>query len=69
MTSNLPTPPAPDEYDGNPIIDKVVEALTAFGDIDRDQAAALLPFWQHYRELTAREVAAVLRRFPPDVTS
>ena len=56
----------PSAYVDNPIIDLVVDTLKWFGGrgIARWQAEAFLPHWQHYRELSAREIASVLARFP-----
>jgi len=60
-----PIPSVLDGVDGNPIIDTAETALRAFGvDLDRGAAARLLKFWGHYRELSERESAAVLDRFP-----
>lgn len=54
-----------DGYDGNPIVARAVEALSAFGGgLDRERAGRLLKMWEHAPELSLRETAAVLRRFP-----
>ena len=68
--SDHPIPTVGDEYDGNPILERAVRSIYAFAPgqewtITRDQAAAVLRWWEHYSELSPREVAAVLRRFPP----
>lgn len=44
---------------------EVVLALRALGAIDRETAAAAPLGYPHAGELTERETAAVLRRFPP----
>jgi hypothetical protein len=46
-------------------VTEAVEALQAFGELTRDQAATVLPYWRHYSTLGERGAAAVLRRFPP----
>jgi len=62
--------PAGDEYAGNPIIDEAERSIRAFAlpghehEITRDQARAVLAWWQHHSELSPREVDAILRRFP-----
>lgn len=58
--------------DDHPVISKAIEALTFGGEVDiesipRDRAALLLDGWAHRHELTEREVAAVLARFPETV--
>lgn len=55
--------------DGHPIVETAVDALTFGGwvdiaDIPRDRAALLLDCWAHRRELSDREVKAILARFP-----
>jgi pimeloyl-ACP methyl ester carboxylesterase len=65
----MSTIPPADEYAGNPIIDAAEQALRAFGDqLDRAAAARILPLWRHHHELTDRERAAVLARFPQTVS-
>ena len=59
------TNPPPDEYAGHPIIERVAYELRSFGgNMDRAAAGRLLPHYEHYRTLTEREIAAILRRFP-----
>jgi len=48
----------------SPIIDRAEETLLAFGTRTRDTAARLLDSWRHRVELTDRERAATLARFP-----
>lgn len=60
--------PVVDEFVGNPVVDVAVRALAAFGDLSRSQAAELLTGWKYAPELTRRERAAVLRRFPERVS-
>jgi hypothetical protein len=67
--SEHPIPAVGDEFDGNPIIETAVRAVWAFAPgaehtITRDQAADVLKWWQHHHELSEREIAAILRRFP-----
>ena len=67
MTVPIPEPsPEPnDGYAGNPVIKIAVGALRQFGGaLNRAQATALLRHWVHFHELSHRELAAVLRRFP-----
>ena len=56
----------PDPLDGDPIIEEVARALVDFGGPNLDRAAVvrLLPQYQHFGELTAREIEAILRSFP-----
>ena len=66
---NVPIPIVGDEYDGNPIIQLAVHAIRVFAPgaestITRDQAAGVLKWWQQHHELSEREIAAILRRFP-----
>lgn len=43
-----------------------VRALRAFGDeLDREQAATLLPMWRYCGDLTDAERREVLAAFPP----
>jgi hypothetical protein len=65
MTEIVPTlEPNPDGYDGNPAVTLAVAALRTFGGtLTRVEATALLRWWEHYTELSPREIAAVLRRF------
>jgi len=65
---NVPSTP-PDPWSGHPIIDLVARQLRAFGDLTREQAAQVLPYWAHFARLTPREVAAVLARFPETISS
>lgn len=50
----------------NPVIQRAVEALRAFGGVGGETAAVLLPMWVRYTELTTREVNAVLAHFVPE---
>ena len=53
--------------DGNPVIQTAVDALRAFGgELFRHEAVKLLPMWAHYRQLTSREISAILARIPAD---
>lgn len=45
-------------------VDHAVASLRALGDLDRAQAARLLATWRYSPELSRRERAAVLARFP-----
>jgi len=64
--------PVGDEFDGNPIIGEAEASIRAFAtpghehEITREQAAGVLHWWQHHSELSEREIAAILRRFPAD---
>jgi len=60
----MDTVPNPDPWSGHPIVDLVERQLRAFGDLTRDQAVDVLPYWAHYARLTDRERAAVLDRLP-----
>lgn len=68
--SAVPEPPRiGDEFDGNPIITRAVKSIYVFAPgaeyaITREQAGAILRWWQHYSELSTREIEAILRRFP-----
>lgn len=56
--------PSEIQVDQHPIVAAAVEALKAFGgDLERESAAMLLPFWRHWWELSEREIAAILDRF------
>ncbi|MFC0527818.1 hypothetical protein [Phytohabitans kaempferiae] len=48
----------------HPVIDRAEAAILAWGNVDRVIAAGLLDSWAHRAELTDRERAAVLARFP-----
>lgn len=69
----VPEPPqVGDEYDGNPIITRAVKSIYVFAPgkeatITREQASAVLTWWQHYSTLAEREVTAILARFPVQV--
>lgn len=68
---SVPIPQSPDGYDGSPIVKMAVDALKLFSGDNLTRAAATdqLRGWVHFHELSDREVAAVLRRFPqPDAT-
>jgi len=66
-------PNADDVYGSDhPTIDAAIKAITFHGvigidEIDRDRAARVLDMWKHNPELTDRERAAVLSRFPETV--
>jgi hypothetical protein len=67
--SDYPIPSMGDEFDGNPIIEAAIRSIYLFAPgaehtIIRDHAAGVLKLWQHYPELSEREVEAILRRFP-----
>ncbi len=54
-----------DGYNANTVVEHAVAALTAFGhNLDRAAATRLLALWAHNGELSGRERAAILRRFP-----
>jgi hypothetical protein len=67
---DVPEPPrVGDGYDGNQIIVRAVKSIYVFApdgeyEITREQAAAILKWWQHFHELTEREITAILARFP-----
>ena len=65
----MDTIPSPDDhtlFDGHPIVDDAEKALRVFeGEpLDRTTAEMLLSMWVRSNELTDRERAAVLARFP-----
>lgn len=56
------------------VVARAVKSIYVFAPgaehtITREQAAAILKWWQHHSELSEREVDAILRRFPPLDTS
>lgn len=55
--------PVNDGYETNPIVATAVAMLYEFA-ASYGEAAALLPRWRWYSELTERERTAVLARFP-----
>ena len=66
--SHLSIPEPGDGYAANPIVQLAVrelrrEWLGDQKDLTREVAARLLPEWEHYSELSPREVAAILARF------
>lgn len=63
--SDSTIPHVRDGFDGNPVVAEVALALRALGATDTQTAAAELLTYPHAGELTERETAAVLRRFPP----
>jgi hypothetical protein len=48
-----------------PVVERAERALRDFGVTAREDARRLIGSWAHYRELTERDVRAVLDRFPP----
>lgn len=67
----MSTIPSPGPWTDHPIVDLAEQQLRAYGEhvahepMTRERAEALLPFWAHYREMSAREIAATLERFGP----
>lgn len=59
------TPDQPTEWGPSPIVAAVVAQLAAFGPLNRDQAAEVLPYWAHVAHLSEAGIAAVLAEFPP----
>jgi hypothetical protein len=55
------TPPV---WPGSPIVAAVVAQLRAFGDLNRDQAREVLPYWAHVAQLSEQGVRDVLAAFP-----
>jgi hypothetical protein len=56
-----------DEYVGNPVINlavRYVRRVSGYPNTTAAEAAALLDGWEHAHELSARERAAILARFP-----
>jgi len=54
-----------DEQDSDtPIVGLAVEALSAFPDLDRAMVRKLLPMWEHFTDLSPRDVVAIMERFP-----
>jgi hypothetical protein len=72
MTENvLPAdgvPPSAIPVEQHPIVLAAIASLKAFGSMqmDRENAALILPMWAHYWELSEREISAVYEYFTPD---
>ena len=77
MNDSVPTPePNPDVFskpagDPNPLpadtdlVRRAVLQLRGFGDdLNQGTVRRLLPYWRHFRELSAQEMLAVVDQFP-----
>lgn len=44
----------------------VLATLAYAGNVNQGRARSALPFWQHFKDLSADEMLAVIEMFPPD---